>query len=305
MATHEPGDYEIQSVVGLAQSTKQSGRWDGARLTIESSHGGEDMGGDGTVPRVSATPIETDDWEPTYQPMYSGDRHASLQNADAVQTQLLGVLTARRREGSAPVQGVRIEADELLAVGEPLVVRALPDRANLTMQATVTDAATGRQVAAIPLQRDADDVHHGEVPPLAPGDYRWRWRAWATAPASPIRSMGWCASSTTSRQTHEALRACSSASTTTSPLCTPLRGCRNDIESLADYLQARTGVDLAARGRSTTTRELETPSSRRFAITSARQVPATLPSSPTPAMAVRSRCRPNWPTSNRPDGSRR
>ena len=132
------------------------------------------MGGDGTVPRVSATPIETDDWEPTYQPMYSGDRHASLQNAGAVQTQLLGVLTARKREGFRGVQGVRLEADELLAVGEPLVVRALPDRANLTMQATVTDTATGRQVAAVPLQRDADDVHHGEVPPLAPGDYRLR-----------------------------------------------------------------------------------------------------------------------------------
>jgi len=174
VSAHDPGPYEIQSVVGLAQTTKQSGRWDGERLTIESSHGGEDMGGDGTVPRVSATPIETDDWQPTYQPMYSGDLHAALQNAEPVQTQLLGVLTARKREGFRAVQGVRLDADELLAVGEPLVVRALPDRANLTMQATVTDLATGRDVASVPLQRDADDVHHGELAPLRPGDYRLR-----------------------------------------------------------------------------------------------------------------------------------
>lgn len=173
--SHDEGVYDIHSVVGLAQSTKQSARWDGRRLMVESLHGGEDQGGDGTVPRVSSTPIETDDWRPTYQPMYSADRHASLQNAEAVQTQLLGILTAQRRAGFRAVQSVQLHADELLANGEPLVVRALPDRANLTLQATITDLATGR-VVAMPaiMRRDADDIHHAELAPLPPGDYRLR-----------------------------------------------------------------------------------------------------------------------------------
>ncbi len=175
VAAHERDEYAIHSVVGISQGTKQSGRLEGDRLTIEESHGGEDMGGDSTVPRVSATPIETDDAQPAYQPMYSSERHGSLQTAEAVQTQLLGILTARLRTGFRAVQGVRLEADELLSTGEALVVRALPDRANLTMQATVTAVATGQVVGApIVMRRDADEVHHAEIAPLPAGDYRLR-----------------------------------------------------------------------------------------------------------------------------------
>ena len=47
---------------GSARARSSPAGWSGERLMIEESHGGEDMGGDGTVPRVSATPIETDDW---------------------------------------------------------------------------------------------------------------------------------------------------------------------------------------------------------------------------------------------------
>jgi len=172
---HDQAAYAIHSVVGITQGTKQSASWDGKRLLIEERHGGEDMGGDGTVPRASATPIETDDWQPAYQPMYSSDRHASLQNAEAVQTQLLGILTAQPFTGFRAVQGVRLESDELLATGETLVLRALPDRANLTLQASVVDLATERAATApVTMRRDTDEVHHAEVPPLPPGDYRVR-----------------------------------------------------------------------------------------------------------------------------------
>jgi pimeloyl-ACP methyl ester carboxylesterase len=172
-AAHDAAAYAIHSVVGIAQGTKQSARWDGSRLTIEEKYDGDDLGGDGTVPRVSATPIETDDWEPAYQPMYSADRHASLQNADPVQLQLRGILTARPLGAFRGVESVRLEADELLAAGETLVLRALPDRANLVLQATITDVATGRTaIAPVPMQRDADEVHSAEVAPLPPGDYR-------------------------------------------------------------------------------------------------------------------------------------
>ena len=51
-------------------------------------------------------------------------------------------------------------------------MRALPDAGGLTLRATVTDVATGRRAAAIDLHRDSDDVHTGEIAPLAAGDYR-------------------------------------------------------------------------------------------------------------------------------------
>jgi pimeloyl-ACP methyl ester carboxylesterase len=170
----DPNAYAIHSVVGITQGTRQSGRLEGGRLALADSYDGEDMGGDGTVPRVSATPIETDDDQPAYQPMYSSEQHGNLQTSEPVQTQLRGILTARPLGAFRAVQGVRVEADELLAVGESLVVRALPDTAGLTLRASVVDLASGRPAGAVVLTRDADEVHTGELPPLPAGDYRLR-----------------------------------------------------------------------------------------------------------------------------------
>jgi pimeloyl-ACP methyl ester carboxylesterase len=173
-ATHAVGDYAIHSVVGITQATKQSGRLDGERLVLVERYGDEDMGGDGTVPRVASTPIETDDLRPAYQPMYSSEQHGSLQLAEAVQTQLRGILTARPLTGFRAVQGVRVEADDILATGESLLVRALPDAGGLTLRATVTDVATGQVLRSVVLARDADEVHTGEIAPLPAGDHRLR-----------------------------------------------------------------------------------------------------------------------------------
>jgi hypothetical protein len=171
-AAHDPGAYAIHSVVGITQGTKQSGRLDGDRLVLVERYDGDDLGGDGTVPRVSATPIETDHLQPAYQPMYSSEKHGSLQLAEAVQTQLRGILTARPLTGFRAVHGVRVEADDVLATGEPLAVRALPDAAGLTLQATLTDVGSGRVAGSLVLRRDSDDVHTGELPPVPAGDYR-------------------------------------------------------------------------------------------------------------------------------------
>ena len=150
------------------------------------------MGGDGTVPRVSATPIETDDDAPPYQPMYSSEVHGSLQVAEAVQTQLLGILTARPPVGFRGGRGIAIEADELLAVGETLArAGAALTPAGLTLRASAVDVATGRSAGDVVLARDADEVHTGELPPLPAGDYRLRVEGIdVSAPlADPVHSL--------------------------------------------------------------------------------------------------------------------
>ena len=72
--------------------------WDGDRLTIEESTAARTWAATARCRGCRRRPIETDDWQPAYQPMYSSERHGSLQNAEAVQTQLLGILTARPRD---------------------------------------------------------------------------------------------------------------------------------------------------------------------------------------------------------------
>ena len=172
-AKHDRTAYEIHSIVGITQGTKQSARLDGKKLIVEEHYRGDDMGGDGTVPRVSATPIETDSWPVDYQPMYSTDRHGSLQNVDPVQTQLLGILTQSPLGAFRGGAGLRLVLDEGYELGESMVGEVLPDVPNLDLAATVVDLATGKAVRSpTRLRRDADDVHHFELAPLPAGDYR-------------------------------------------------------------------------------------------------------------------------------------
>jgi hypothetical protein len=80
------GDW-VRPVVGIDQPTFQTAVWDGGRLAMVRDYDGDDLGGDGTVPRVSASPQEATSDQSA---MFSSDKHASLQNADGVHTQVRG-----------------------------------------------------------------------------------------------------------------------------------------------------------------------------------------------------------------------
>ncbi|WP_416211076.1 lipase/acyltransferase domain-containing protein, partial [Frankia sp. Cr2] len=83
--------YRVCPVVGIEQPTDQSAVWSGDRLTVLRTYEGADFGGDGTVPRVAAFPQEADnEWNALFAPA----RHASLQNTDAVLTQVRGWMTS-------------------------------------------------------------------------------------------------------------------------------------------------------------------------------------------------------------------
>ena len=90
------GGYDLARIVGFKQPTHQSAVRDGD----ESSSYGRSRagsGGDGTVPRPSATPLEfADDQGATF----SAERHASLQNDDHLLLQLTGVLTGTSSSGA-------------------------------------------------------------------------------------------------------------------------------------------------------------------------------------------------------------
>ncbi|MGH8974806.1 MAG: lipase/acyltransferase domain-containing protein, partial [Acidimicrobiia bacterium] len=83
--------YRLNLVVGEIQPTNQSARWNGEKVELLRTHEGEDHGGDGTVPRMSATPIDLEGQE---REMWFSERHSRLQNFDPVLTHLHGVFTA-------------------------------------------------------------------------------------------------------------------------------------------------------------------------------------------------------------------
>ena len=151
------------------------------------------MGGDGTVPRVSATPIETDDDAAAVPAdvLVGGARQPAGRRgrADPAARHPHGPPTGRlpRRAGHRASRPTTCSPSV-----SRLAVRALPDAAGLTLRASVVDVATGRSAGEVVLARDADEVHTGELPPL-PGrglPAAGRGRSSVSAPlADPVHSL--------------------------------------------------------------------------------------------------------------------
>jgi hypothetical protein len=167
--------YAIHPVVGLTQPTLQSARFVGDRLEMLRTYEGEELDGDGTVPRVSATPIEFDEYQYD-RSVYASQRHASLQNALSVQTQLRGLLTpVEKSERFRDARGgLGLALDDLYSEGEEIPISVTAGVRRATLMATVVDLDTKRPVAGpLPL-RTADDqlTHFVDLAPLPAGGYR-------------------------------------------------------------------------------------------------------------------------------------
>jgi len=164
------GAYAIHPIVGIMQPTYQSARLRDRSVEMIRSYQTVDDGGDGTVPRVSATPLELSD---RGVEIYAPDQHGSLQNSTGPLTQLIGVLSARPtstfRGGTS---GYGLEIDDLFSVDEPVSATITTDDPSRPVDAVVDDAATGRAVLEAHLIADGDGAFRASWPPLPPGDYR-------------------------------------------------------------------------------------------------------------------------------------
>jgi pimeloyl-ACP methyl ester carboxylesterase len=172
--------YSIRPVVGTFQPTAQSAKTHGDGVQLIHSYDGEDIGGDGTVPRVSATPIEVEHEE---NAMFAAQRHASLQNDDPVLAQLAGILSGLHLDLAAfrapPTVGLSLDVDDVYEAGEPVTVKARPERESTdALLAVVEDASQPPdsqhpvELARAPLRPSGDGWHSVELPPLPEGAYR-------------------------------------------------------------------------------------------------------------------------------------
>lgn len=169
------GGYSLGRIVGIKQPTNQSAVRDGDRVKLLKTIAGEDPGGDGTVPRPSATPLEYVDDKGA---AFSAEKHASLQNDDHALLQLTGVLTGSaidwsRFRGAVPTIDLSLEVDDLYSAAEPIVVRALPDEDPADeLVAVAVDVESGERRAQVRLARRDDGWYGVELGPLPEGVYR-------------------------------------------------------------------------------------------------------------------------------------
>ncbi len=172
---YQRSGYKIFPIVGIEQPTMQSARRSGAGVELLPTWKGQDNKGDGTVPRVSATPREI---ETEAREMFAATRHASLQNADAVLAHLQGLISSLYLDlgmfRAAVSQQIRLgmEVDDVYWHDEPVTIRVLPGREGIALQAVIVSANPGDEMARVQLRAKDEGWQSAEFRPLPPGTYR-------------------------------------------------------------------------------------------------------------------------------------
>lgn len=174
-------------VVGIEQPTAQSARVDGGKLTLLNTYDGQDMGGDGTVPRVSGTPIELNDAK---REVYAAEMHGALQNADGTLANVKGVLTRhkidfRKFQRAEDAAMLTLELDDVVLPGDTLRVRVRPSAGNPKVRVSLAPL-TGGDALDEALLRDAQAHWQAGEFNLAPGVWRVTAHADGATPVSDL-----------------------------------------------------------------------------------------------------------------------
>jgi Lecithin:cholesterol acyltransferase len=177
----------VLPVVGIEQPTAQSARVDGQAVTLLNSYEGQDMGGDGTVPRVSGTPIELGDAK---REVYAAESHGAIQNADGTLANLKGVLTRdkidfRKFQRAEDAAMLCLDLDDVVLPGEKLKVRVRPSDGTPKLQVTLTPTGGGAPIQA-PLRRDPEPRWQFGEFSLAPGVWRVTAHGEGASPVSDL-----------------------------------------------------------------------------------------------------------------------
>jgi len=176
--------YAIHPIVGTHQVTLQSATLVDGALTVSTEYPGQDVDGDGTVPRVSATPIELGN---NPHAMYAAAQHASVQNADAPLDQLSGILTGLTLDldifKAEPIK-LTLLVDDAYLTGEPVTICVRPERPATALIATIGNVETGASIK-LPMTDRGDGTHAAEQL-LPPGTYRVRVAGGLAVPIADV-----------------------------------------------------------------------------------------------------------------------
>jgi pimeloyl-ACP methyl ester carboxylesterase len=172
---YREGRYDIRPVIGILQPTSQSIRLANGKVALLRSHRGKDDGGDGTVPRVSATPRDV---EREANAMFATERHASLQNDEPVLHQVTGVLSGLEIDWDAfraavPAVGISLDVEDIYAPGEPVRVRARPEeQPSDLLNVRAENVETGEKTVGQTMRLADDGWYEAELGPFPEGAYR-------------------------------------------------------------------------------------------------------------------------------------
>lgn len=169
---YEAARTTIRPIVGVNQPTWQSAFLKEGKLTPSLLHEGKELGGDGTVSRVSAIPVEDRETSATY----FATTHSALQSVPAALEHLRGVMTGtaidlgKFRSDQGVGEPIRLMVEDAYRADELVPLEAKPSAYRQTLNATVERLDEPAEVRNLVLRPKAD-VHRAEVS-LPPGLYR-------------------------------------------------------------------------------------------------------------------------------------
>jgi hypothetical protein len=158
--------YDLHPIVGFRQPTATTAQLRNGRVRALETIEGNDEGGDGTVPRLAATPAR---WRPNDPAIRSAaERHGSLQSNRGVLDEIEFVLGARAEPYKAGgLTELTVRIDDLVLAGQPIALRAdTADGSRVGLLALIRDEA-GREAA----RRLLTPGEPATLSPLPPGGY--------------------------------------------------------------------------------------------------------------------------------------
>lgn len=168
---YQLSNFAVRPVIGTDQSTTESARLvDGLLEALPSYPGGGHLG-DGTVPRVSASPVDLDRRFCTYVP----NQHSLLQSDPACVNHLHGVLTEtaiddrRFRQSTNPIS---LSIPDLQTADRAIEIAAVPSQYVQFLDANVTDLDNPDRVETARLRRDSAAGYYRAEMSLPAGAYR-------------------------------------------------------------------------------------------------------------------------------------
>lgn len=172
---YQSARYQLLPIVGTYQPTFLSALLtsDGIK-PIETFKGQTILGGDGTVPRLSATPIELS--KARFE-TFVACPHAGLQNSNSVRVQIRSTLSDEdigEIKGSG-AEAISLKMADMFSSSEPFQALAYCKTAIDPMQVTLRNIETGEEVECkFEMASDTEGWQRVELSPLAAGTYRIR-----------------------------------------------------------------------------------------------------------------------------------
>lgn len=187
---YRDGGYLLAPIVGTNQPTSQSAVLnDSGTMSFVRSHGTQDLGGDGTVPRVSAWPSSLDG---SASHMFTASRHSTLQNARPSLDQLAGVITnlyvdtSKYRTAPAWGSALGLDIDDAFWADEPIRVLTIVEGNTARSVKLTIESVDSTDVIEQFVARSAGEWLSTEVRPLAPGNYRVTMSATGAVPVADV-----------------------------------------------------------------------------------------------------------------------